>query len=167
MRAPVLALSWSLGTMLALQSPIHAQDAESQLQGTDSGSAKTSGLIRFVPIPLSPQSPVPVSIERIRAGLKQPPPVLQAPAPSGGRPTFRIEVQGRPVVLQPIDEKPFDPTFGLPSAGELLMNGIERIRSAAVDYKRRRAERGARKEVDDALAAFCAVRECSAPDIGK
>ena len=167
MRAPFLVLSWSLGTVIALQSPIRAQDAESQLHGTDSGSAKASGLIRFVPIPLFPHSPVPVSIERIRAGLNQPPPLLRAPAPPGDRPTFRIEVQERPFVLQPIDEKPFDPTFGLPSVGELLMNGIEHIRSAAVDYKRRRAERRAWKEVDDALAAFCAVRECSTPDIGK
>ena len=66
-------------------------------------------------------------------------------------------------VLQPVDETPFDPTFGLPSVGELLMDGVEKIRSAVVDYKRRRAERRARKEVDDALAAFCAVHECSLP----
>jgi hypothetical protein len=48
-----------------------------------------------------------------------------------------------------------------------LMNGIENIGSAAVDYKRRRAERRARKEVDDALATFCGVRECSTPNTGK
>ena len=140
MRAPLLALSCSLATILALQSPVQAQAADSQL---------------------------PVSMERIRAGLKQPPPLLQVPALSGDIPTFRIEVRERPFVLQPIDEKQFDPTFGLPSAGELLMNGIEHIRSAAVHYKRRRVERRARKEVDDALAAFCAVRECSMPDTGK
>jgi hypothetical protein len=140
MSVPFLALSWSLGTILALQSPIQAQAADSQL---------------------------PVSIERIRAGLKQPPSLLQAPPPSGDIPTFRIEVRERPFALQPIDEKPFDPTFGLPSAGELLMNGIAKVRSAAVDYKRRRAERRARKEVDGALAAFCAVRECSTANTGK
>ena len=137
MRAPFLAASWSLGTILALQSPIRAQAADSQL---------------------------PVSMERIRAGLKQPPSLLQLPPPSGDTATFRIEVRARSLVLQPIDEKPFDPTFGLPSVGELLMDGIENIRSAAVDYKRRRAERRARKEVDGALAAFCAVRECSTPN---
>ena len=137
MRAQLLALSCSLGTILALQSPVQAQAADSQL---------------------------PVSMERIRAGLKQPPPLLQLPAPSGDVPTFRIEVRERALVLQPVDEKPFDPTFGLPSAGELLMNGIESIRSAAVHYKRHRAERRARKEVDAALAAFCAGRECSTPD---
>ena len=140
MRAPFLALSWSLGTILALQSPIQAQAADSQL---------------------------PVSMERIRAALRQPPPILRAPAPSGDRPTFHVEVRQRLFVLQPSDETPFDPTFGLPSLGELLMTGIENIRSAAADYKRRRAERRARKEVDGALAAFCAVRECSTPNTGR
>ena len=126
--------------MLALQAPIQAQTADSQL---------------------------PVSMERIRAGLKQPPSLLQVPPPSGDMPTFRVEVRERAFVLRPIDEEPFDPTFGLPSAGELLMNGIGKIGSAAVDYKRRRARRRARKEVDGALAAFCAVRECPTPDTGK
>jgi hypothetical protein len=121
------------------------------------------------PTPIQAQaadSQLPVSMERIRAGLNQPPSLLQVP-PSGDTPTFRIEVRERPFVLQAIDEKPFDPTFGLPSVGELLMSGIESIRSAAVDYKRRRAERRARTEVDGALAAFCAVRECSKPSTGK
>ena len=140
MSVPFLALSWSLGTILTLQSPVQAQAADPQL---------------------------PVSIERIRAGLNQPPSQLQVPVPSGDTPTFRIEVRERPFVLQPTDEKPFDPTFGLPSVGELLMSGIENIRSGAVGYKRRRAERRARKEVDGALAAFCADGGCSAPDIGK
>lgn len=140
MRWTIVVPSWLLGTILALQSPIQAQDADSQL---------------------------PVSMERIRAALKQPPPRLQVPAPSGDRPTFRIEVRERSFVLQPTDERPFDPTFGLPSVGELLMNGIGKIQSAAVDYKRRRARRRARKEVDDSLAAFCAVRECPTPDTGK
>ena len=140
MRAPFLPLSWSLGTILALQLPIQAQAVDSQL---------------------------PVSMERIRAGLKRPSSLLQVPPPSSDTPTFRIEVRERPFTLQPVDEKPFDPTFGLPSVGELLLNGIENIRSAAVDYKRRRAERRARKEVDGAVAAFCAVRECSTPNTVK
>jgi hypothetical protein len=108
-----------------------------------------------------PQSSV--SIERIRAALNQPPPRLRVPDPHREAPTFRVEVRQRPFVLHPVNEKPFDPTFGLPSVGELLMSGIEKIRSATVDYKRGRTERRARKEVDDALAAFCAVRECPAP----
>lgn len=139
MRVPFLALLLSLGTILALQAQIQAQAADQES---------------------------PVSIDRIRAGLKRPPP-LQIAAPSGDRPTFRIEVRARPFVLQPTDEKAFDPTFGLPSVGELLMDGIENVRSAAVHYKRRRAERRARKEVDDALAAFCAIRKCSTPQVGK
>jgi hypothetical protein len=140
MRWTIVVPLWVVGTILVLQSPVQAQTDDSQL---------------------------PVSMERIRVALKQPPPLLRLPAPSGDIPTFRIEVRARLSVLQPIDEKPFDPTFGLPSAGELLMNGIEKIRSAAVRYKRGRAERRARKEVEDALAAFCAVRECPTPNTSK
>jgi hypothetical protein len=107
------------------------------------------------------------SLDRIRAALEQPPPVLRLPEPSAETPTFRIEVRAPAFVLEPIDEQPFDPTFGLPSAGELLMDGIDKIRSAVVRYKRKRAERRARKEVDDAMAAFCAIHECPAPDTTK
>ena len=103
---------------------------------------------------------LPESIERIRAALKEPPPLLRVPAPSGDMPTFYVEVRERLPFLQPVDENPFDPTFGLPSAGELMMGGIEKIRSAVVNSKRGRAERRARKEVEDALAAFCATRGC-------
>jgi hypothetical protein len=125
-----------VGAILVCQSPIQAQADNADL---------------------------PVSIERIRAALKRQP-LLQIPPQPGDTPTFRIEVQGRLSVLPPIDDKPFDPTFGLPSVGELLMGGVQKIGSAVVDYKRRRAERRARKEVDDALAAFCAVHECPMPD---
>ncbi len=104
-----------------------------------------------------PQSSV--SIERIRAALNQPPPRLRVPDPRREAPTFRVEVRERLFVLHPPTEKPFDPTYGLPSVGELLMSGIEKIGSAAVDYKRGRTERRTRKEVDDALAAF-AVHKC-------
>jgi hypothetical protein len=140
MSAPFLALSWSLFSILALQPPIQAQATGSQPA---------------------------VSLERIRAALKEPPPILRVPAPSRDKPTFHVEVQQQFIDLQPIDEKPFDPTFGLPSVGELLMTGIERVRSAAVKHKRRRAEHRARKEVDDVLATFCGVRECSTPDTSK
>ena len=136
-RIPFLALSWSFGAMLVLQAQVQAQ---------------------------APDAPLPVSMERIRAGLTQPPSLLQVAPPSGDSPTFRIEVQARPFVMRPIDDTPFDPTFGLPSVGELVMDGLANIRSAAVDYKRRRAERRARNEVDSALAAFCAARECPPHD---
>lgn len=122
-----------VGALLVLQAPIQAQ---------------TDG------------SPLPVSLERIRAGLKEPPPLLQIPAASGDTPTFRVEVQAGLPLLQPIVEEPFDPTYGLPSVGELLMGGIGKIHSAVVTYKRGRAERRARKEVENALAAFCAARGC-------
>jgi hypothetical protein len=134
-RARLFALSWTIATILAFASPIHAQDADSQ---------------------------APVSIERIRAALvRQPTPILQVPAPSGDRPTFHVEVQEQLFVVVPIREEPLDLTYGLPSAGELLWMGIEKIRSTVVAYNRRRAEQRARKEVDEALAAFCAVHECS------
>ena len=47
------------------------------------------------------------------------------------------------------------------------MDGIDNVRSAAVHYKRRRAQRRARKEVDDAYAVFCAIRECTTPQVSK
>ena len=121
-----------VGAILVLQTPIQAQTADAHL---------------------------PVSMERIRAALKEQPPLLRVPAPSE-MPTFYVEVRERLPVLQPVDENPFDPTFGLPSVGELMMGGIEKIRSAVVNYQRGRAERRARKEVEDALAAFCATRGC-------
>jgi len=103
---------------------------------------------------------LPVSLDRIRAALKEQPPALQVPGPSGDEPTFHVEVREPLPVLKSVDEIPFDPTWGLPSAGELMMNGVGKIRSALVNYKRGRAERRARKEVQDALAAFCAVHSC-------
>jgi hypothetical protein len=105
----------------------------------------------------------PVSLERIRAALAEPPPRLLVPAPLLDVPTFRVEVRQDLSILRPLEEQPFDPTWGLPSAGELLMGGIGKIGSAVGGYKRKRAKRRARKEVDDALAAFCAVHECPAP----
>jgi hypothetical protein len=111
--------------------------------------------------------PLPVSLERIRAALNRPPPVWQVPPPPGDIPTFRVEVRQPFVDLTPVDEPPFDPTYGLPSVGELLMGGVGKIRSAAVGYKQRRAKRRARQEVADALAEFCAVRTCAQPDTRK
>jgi hypothetical protein len=112
-------------------------------------------------------APLPGSLERIRAGLKEPPPLLRIPAPSDEMPTFQVEVLGFLPLLQPVEEIPFDPTFGLPSVGELLGAGIGKIRSAVVSYKRGRAEHRARKEVEDALAAFCAARGCPASTTNK
>ena len=108
-------------------------------------------------------SPGPVSLERIRAALAQPPPRLVGPTPSLEVPTFRVEITTQDLWNPaPLDEPAFDLTWGLPSAGELMMGGIGRIGSAVGGYKRKRAKHRARKEVDDALAAFCAVHECPA-----
>lgn len=124
------------------------------------------GAILVLPAQLQAQTDnavSPESVERIRAALSQPPPVLRLPAPSPDTLTFHVEVRAPLSVLEPIDEKPFDPTFGLPSVGELVGRGIGKIGSAAGNYKRRRAQRRARKEVDDALATFCAAQQCLTP----
>ena len=125
-----------LGAMLVFPAPIQAQ--------TDNGVS-------------------PASIERIRAALSQPPPVLRLPAPSPDTLTFHVDVRAPLSILEPIDDKPFDPTFGLPSVGELVGRGIGKIGSAAGNYKRRRAQRRAQKEVDDALAGFCGAQPCPTP----
>ena len=127
-----------------------------------------AGLL-LLPLPLQAQtgdSQSPASLRRIRAALKEPPPVLWVPT-SGVIPTFRVEVRQPFWNLEPIEEGSSDPTMGIPSAGELLMGGIGKIHSAAVGYTRKRAKRRAQKEVEDALAAFCAVHECPAPSTGK
>ena len=124
------------------------------------GAAILVGAIVAVHTPIQAQTDqahLPVSLDRIRAALTTPPPLLQVPAPSSDDgPLFRVEVRKQVLDLPPLDEKPFDLTYGLPSAGALLMNGIGKIRSTIVNYKRSRAERRARQEVEDALAAFFA-----------
>ena len=124
------------------------------------------GAILFFPAPIQAQTDngvSPESVERIRAALSQPPPVLRVPAPSTETLTFHVEVTAPLSLLEPIDDKPFDPTFGLPSIQELVGRGVGKIGSAAVNYKRRRAQRRAKKEVDDALAAFCGAQPCPTP----
>lgn len=114
-----------------------------------------------VPAPLHAQSEdvnIPVSMTRIRAALEHQPSILERAPASSEVPTFRMEIRQRlPVLQPPTEEKPLDPTYGVPSIGELIMDGIEKIRAA----KRGRAERHARKEVEDAFAAFCATNKCS------
>ena len=129
-----------VGAILAVDTPIQAQaEADPERVG------------------LPADAPLPVSLDRIRAALTTPPPLLQVPAPSSDdSPMFRVEVRKQLLDLPPLDEKPFDLTYGLPSAGELLINGIGKIRSTIVNYKRGRAERRARKEVEEAIATFFA-----------
>ena len=126
---PIPGATILIGAILVLHTPVQAQTAD---------------------------APLPVSLERIRAALKTPPPLLHAPAPSDDTATFRVEVRKLVLDLPPLDEQPLDLTYGLPSAGELLMRGIGKIQSSIVNYRRGRAERRARKEVEDALAAFFA-----------
>jgi hypothetical protein len=124
------------------------------------------GAMLFLPAPIRAQSVdavSPESVERIRAALSQPPPVLRVPASSADTLTFHVEVTAPLLLLEPIDDKPFDPTFGLPSIQELVGRGVGKIGSAAVNYKRRRAQRRAQREVDDALAAFCGAQPCPTP----
>jgi hypothetical protein len=114
-----------------------------------------------VPSPLHAQSQedvnVPVSLERIRAALEHQPTPLQLPPSSSAVPTFRVEIRERlPILQPPTVEKPIDPTYGLPTINELILDGVEKVRT----YKRSRDERRARKEVEDALAAFCATNRC-------
>jgi hypothetical protein len=126
---PIPGATILIGAVLVLQTPLQAQ---------------------------TPDAPLPVSLERIRAALKASPPLLGVPASSDDAATFRVEVRKLVLDLPPLEEQPFDLTYGLPSAGELLMRGIGKIQSSIVNYKRGRAERRARKEVEDALAAFFA-----------
>jgi hypothetical protein len=137
MRRIISVPSLIVGGLLALQAPIHAQ---------------TDGVH------------LPVSIDRIRAALKEQPPVLQVAVPSSDAvPTFQVEVQQRLSIQPPVDDPPFDLTWGLPSVGQLAMIGIGKIQSALVNYKHGRSERRARQEVQAALAEFCAAHDCTTP----
>ncbi len=126
----------------------------------------TAGAL-LLPLPVQAQISDPASLKRIRAALAEPPPILQVPPPSGEIPTFRVEVRQQAWTFDPLDENTFDPTYGLPSVGELVVGGIGKIKSAAVNYRQRRTKRRARQEVDDALAAFCAVNPCPPADARK
>jgi hypothetical protein len=112
--------------------------------------------------PAAPPAPdIPVSVERIREGLQ--------------RPTLKIPpVEAIPVFRATIDEKPFDnPLQGMRRELEefsgysrrsgvdvlpLVMGIVKSIRSA----RRAHAEAEIRKEVQEALNAFCAEHDCSA-----
>ena len=139
MRVPLLALLLSLGTIVLLQSKMQAQAADTEL---------------------------PVSIERIRAALNGPQPLQITPL-SGDTPTFRVEIQANAFAIKPFEKEVVDYTYGLPTLGGLAMEGIEYLRATFVRYKRGYAERRARKEVQDALAAFCAVHDCTTLQIRK
>lgn len=138
MRLPFLVVSFGVAAILAVPTDAQAEAGDQDLA---------------------------ISLDRIRAGLSRPTPILDAAvAPEEGpAPAFRVEVRASPFLEQLPTEKPFDPTYGLPSVAELLMRGIEK----AVDYKRSRAERLAKEEAAAAFAAFCAIRNCSPPTSSK
>lgn len=130
-------------------------------------SVGIAGLLLLAPTALWAQAPAPngpASLDRIRAALQAPAPRLRVPPPAtDAAPMFRVEVTQYFSMEDPAAEEPADPTFGLPSAGELMMGGIGKLHSAVSGYKRRRAQGKARQEVADALAEFCAVHTCPAP----
>jgi len=117
-------------------------------------------LLLAAPLQAQALDPPPASLKRIRAALDRPPPRLRVAVPAADAPTFRVEVRVPFSATRSVDDEPLDPTWGLPSAGELIAGGIGKIGSAVSGYKRHRAERRARKEVQDALTAFCTVNAC-------
>jgi hypothetical protein len=127
----------------------------------------TTLALTAVPSPIRAQSETTasVSISRIRAALERQPSVLQPPQPpsSNEMPTFRLETRQRIWSQPATEEKPVDTTYGLPTVGGLMMDGIEKIRTA----KHSRSERRARKEVENAVAAFCATNKCSSSRTGQ
>jgi hypothetical protein len=128
-------------------------------------SAWTVSTLLVRPAPLSAQAldPSPAALKRMRAALARPPSRLQVGVPPIEAPTFRVEVAVPFSAARPIEDEPFDPTWGLPSAGELIAGGIGKIGSAVRGYRRHRAERRARQEVEDAMAEYCAVNACPPP----
>ena len=114
----------------------------------------TAGAL-LLPLPVQAQISDPASLKRIRAALAEPPPILQVPPPSGEIPTFRVEVRQQAWTFDPLDENTFDPTYGLPSVGELVVGGIGKIKSAAVNYRHGayQASNSVRSASDEAAGA--------------
>jgi hypothetical protein len=104
--------------------------------------------------------PSPATLKRMRAALERPASRLRPDVPAAEAPTFHVDVTMPFSATRSIEEPPFDPTWGLPSAGDLIAGGLGKIGSAVKGYKRHRSERRARKEVQDAMAAYCAVHTC-------
>jgi hypothetical protein len=100
-----------------------------------------------------------ISMERIRTALEQQSPYLQWLIPSSDTPTFYLDIH-QPFLLSPPPQNTFDPTYGLPSIGALMIDGIVKIRSTAVNYKHDLATRRAKREVERALKAFCEINNC-------
>ena len=120
----------------------------------------------------------PVSADRVREGLQRPEPLRIPPIPEPAA-HFRVDVEGlfpvetvldgvrRDLAAQPgfAAGRPTGP--GSPLAGGLDLLGVVRGLAGRIGGARRaRAERNARREVQDALAAFCRVHDCSVLEEG-
>jgi hypothetical protein len=124
--------------------------------------------------PAAPAEPgPPVSAERVRQGLQRP--VLLRPPPEPDVPHFRAEVEEdyfpRETVLEMIRRElaaggPSVPPPPLVRMGETLMSvdliqlGLM-LKNKLSAARRARAERLSRREVQEALAEFCAGHDCS------
>jgi hypothetical protein len=112
----------------------------------------------------------PLSVARVRARLAQPA-ALQIVLREVPRPIFRLEVRGHrywtdePQVWN-FSTPPMSPLLPPQSIGESGIGatggggGVE-VLSAIAAVRRSLKERAARREVQKALAEFCALHECS------
>ena len=120
----------------------------------------------------------PVSVDRVRERLQRPE-SLRMPSIPEPAAQFRVDVEGSfPVesVLEGVRRdlaarpgfaagRPTGP--GSPLAGGVDLLGMVRGLAGRIrDGRRARAERNARREVQDALDAFCRVHDCSVLEEG-
>ena len=117
------------------------------------------------------EAELPVSVARIRAQLEQSP-GLQIALPELPSPTFRVEVRGKRYwtddpLIPNFTVPPMAPllpprTFGDPAIGAVGGGGVDPF-SAFAAARRAIQKRAARREVEKALAEFCAIYRCSEP----
>lgn len=121
--------------------------------------------------PASPPTALPVSLDRIRAGLARSP-IIDLSVAAVPPPHFRVEIQGRryfrdiptvwdvrPTLMPSLPSPAGSP--GSPALVQVDLLGLGRqIASAVGKAGRARAARAAREEVQDALREFCEDRSC-------
>jgi hypothetical protein len=153
MRLKVLLMTASLAA-----SPAWAQQEQPSSQ-RDASSAEKSGIRDQEPndnAPLaaspSPQSTPIISIERIRAALAKPPPIL-APL-TGRKPDFAVHIEKRLPMADIFDTPPWaTPAVGASQSG-VGINVLSLIRSA----KRAHDVQAARDEANREIADYCAAQ---------
>jgi hypothetical protein len=128
----------------------------------------------------APAETSPVSVERVGEGLKRPEGLRIPPMPEPPAVQFRIEVEGlfrtesvldgvrrdlgaRPGVAA---GRPTGPGSPLAGGGMDLLGLAKGLVNSFNDARRARAERNTRREVQEALAAFCRVHDCSIVEQG-